>query len=173
MFLFSQHVHRDHISGTSSLKRVVNGLKSVISKKSGADADEYVEDGDEVHFGNRYVVAISTPCQTSSGWMSFLLDDGKAIIVNGFNKLFKLSDGSVILPGHDFDCDVLGDAFMAQFKGSTMEEFVCFLKKTEVNNVTLVENGGIAAACNRKDGAKPFHVRSLRASAKQKWGIFG
>ena len=79
IYAINTHVHEDHISGAAALKSKFKGLKSVVSKASGADADEYIEDGDEIHFGNRYITAIATPGHTS-GCMSFVLDDGKAVI---------------------------------------------------------------------------------------------
>ncbi len=104
----------------------MEGLKSVISRASGAQADEYIEDGDELHFGTRHIIAIETPGHTSHD-MSFLLDDGKAVITgdtllvggcgavlekNGgsawslcdslFHKLFTLPADCVVLPGHEY-----------------------------------------------------------------------
>ena len=102
LYAINTHVHEDHISGSSSLKKKIKGLKSVISRESGADADEYIEDGDEIHFGNRHIVALATPGHTS-GCMSFVLDDGK-VVENGthdellalggmYHKLYTLQHG--------------------------------------------------------------------------------
>lgn len=174
VYVVNSLVHEDFITGVSALKKKVKGLKSVISKESGADADHKINDGDEIHFGHRYVVAISTPSQ-SSGCMSFLLDDNKAIIVNGFTKMHKLLDGGVVLPGHDFDDGGSTDTFVSAFHGKTMDEFVAFLKNTKPKNGGAPCPKKIDAAfeCNMKEGANPFNVRSLRSSAKDKWGVFG
>eukprot|EP01083_Nonionella_stella_P288020 980340_1 len=61
LYAINTHVHEDHMSGTSALKKRVKGLKSVISRSSGADADELIQDGDEIHFDNRHIVALATP----------------------------------------------------------------------------------------------------------------
>ncbi len=45
------HCHADHITGTGLLKKKVLGLKSAISKHSGAAADIQLSDGDRVSFG--------------------------------------------------------------------------------------------------------------------------
>ena len=65
------HCHADHISGTKKLKKKLKGFQSIISKASGARADELIEDGDEIHFGNRHVKCIATPGHTE-GCFSFL-----------------------------------------------------------------------------------------------------
>lgn len=64
VFAVNTHCHADHISGTGVLKRKVKCFESVISKASGAEADELIEDGDEIHFGNRYITALATPGHT-------------------------------------------------------------------------------------------------------------
>jgi sulfur dioxygenase len=66
------HCHADHITGTAKLKKKIKGLRSVISKASGARADEYIDDGDEIHFGNRHVKCLATPGHTE-GCFSFLI----------------------------------------------------------------------------------------------------
>lgn len=201
LFAINTHVHEDHISGTSELKKKIKGLKSVISRESGATADEYISDGDEVHFGNRHITALATPGRTS-GCMSFLLDDGKAVLtgdtllVGGygavlsdgsafsfcdslFHKLFILPDSCVVLPGHDFGGGLHSTigrerALVEEHCGNTMEDFVDFFNsKAAGNNFQLPRDSEIVVACNMKDGAKPFHLHSLRTRVKQRWGIFG
>lgn len=199
LYAINTHVHEDHINGANALKKKIPGLKSVISKASGAEADEYLDDGDEIHFGNRFVTAISTPGHTSH-CMSFLLDDGKAILtgdtlpLNGrglilpnsggsawqlgdsiFNKLFQeLSNECLVLPGHDFGLNKSQIDKEKNFMYSrcrNMEEFVEILHETDVK---LPEDMNTPIACNMKDGAKPFNVRSLRTKSKNtRWGIFG
>lgn len=45
------HCHADHITGTGLLKKKVFGLKSAISKFSGATADILLSEGDNITFG--------------------------------------------------------------------------------------------------------------------------
>lgn len=45
------HCHADHITGTGLLKKNVFGLKSAISKHSGAAADIQLSEGDRITFG--------------------------------------------------------------------------------------------------------------------------
>lgn len=79
VYAINTHMHEDRISGSEELRRRIPGLNSVISATSGAKADLYIDDGDEVHFGNGHVIVIATPGQTP-GCMSFLTDDGKAVL---------------------------------------------------------------------------------------------
>ena len=201
LYAINTHVHEDHISGASTLKKKIKGLKSIISRGSGAAADEYIDDGDEIHFGNRHITALATPGHTSS-CMSFMLDDGKAVLTgdtllvgtcgqvleNGsawslcdslFHKLFTLPGDCVVLPGHDFGGGV-HSTIGAEMKhlvgecGSTMEDFIDYVKHEQhAQRFPAPKDTNITVACNVKDGAKPFHLRSLRTGPKQRWGIFG
>ncbi|XP_073703361.1 persulfide dioxygenase ETHE1, mitochondrial isoform X1 [Garra rufa] len=45
------HCHADHITGTGLLKKKLFGLKSAISKHSGATADIQLSEGDRITFG--------------------------------------------------------------------------------------------------------------------------
>lgn len=64
-------MHADHITGTGYLKQLIPDAKSLISRTSGADADQYLNDGDIVQFGRHRIEAISTPGHTN-GCMTFI-----------------------------------------------------------------------------------------------------
>lgn len=51
-------MHADHITGTGYLKKLIDGVKSVISKTSGADADIHLNDNDVVQFGRHEIKGI-------------------------------------------------------------------------------------------------------------------
>lgn len=54
LFLFlvvNTYCHADHITSTGLMKERVDGLKSAISRFSGAAADIKLSEGDEVKFG--------------------------------------------------------------------------------------------------------------------------
>eukprot|EP00550_Attheya_septentrionalis_P011370 CAMPEP_0198305368 /NCGR_PEP_ID=MMETSP1449-20131203/57870_1 /TAXON_ID=420275 /ORGANISM="Attheya septentrionalis, Strain CCMP2084" /LENGTH=239 /DNA_ID=CAMNT_0044007901 /DNA_START=169 /DNA_END=888 /DNA_ORIENTATION=+ len=119
------HAHADHITGTGLLKQRVPGLKSIISKASGALADETISEGDKVTFGSRYFEARATPGHTA-GCMSYVMDDktfvmtGDALLIQGcgrtdfqggsaetlydsvHSKLFSLPDDCIVYPAHDY-----------------------------------------------------------------------
>lgn len=67
-------MHADHITGTGFLKQLLPGSKSVISRASGALADQYLEHSDIVDFGRHQIRALATPGHTS-GCMTFILEE--------------------------------------------------------------------------------------------------
>lgn len=58
------HVHADHITGTSRLKTLLPGCKSMISRNSGAEADILLESFDQVQFGRHHLAVLPTPGHT-------------------------------------------------------------------------------------------------------------
>lgn len=65
------HMHADHITGTGYLKQLFPDVMSVISRASGAKADQYLDDGDIIRFGRHELKAASTPGHTS-GCMTYI-----------------------------------------------------------------------------------------------------
>eukprot|EP00978_Attheya_sp_CCMP212_P021167 scaffold61530_cov51-Attheya_sp.AAC.2 len=201
VYAVNTHCHEDHISGTGILKKKVKGLRSVISKASKAKADELIRHGDEIHFGDRYITALATPGHTV-GCISFLLDDGKAILtgdtllVKGCGRtdlqgssaetlydsvhdiLFSLPAKTVVFPGHEY-----GDINDERRFSSTIGEEKSknprlSMKKNEkeyldAELINYPKIMDIAWPSNLRDGAKPFFVQSLRTGIKERWGIFG
>jgi len=85
------HVHADHVTGAWLLKRQL-GSEIVVSRSSGADgADRYLEDGDRVTFGDRYLEVRATPGHTH-GCLTFVLDDqsmaftGDCLLIRGSGR---------------------------------------------------------------------------------------
>ena len=90
-FTIETHVHADHVTGASLLKRQL-GAKIALSKDSGAEGgDRYLVDGDSVAFGRHALEARSTPGHTS-GCMSYVLDagtmafTGDALLIRGCGR---------------------------------------------------------------------------------------
>jgi len=125
LFTLETHVHADHVTGASLLKRRL-GSKIALSKASGAEgADRTFEDGELVAFGMRTLEARATPGHTS-GCMSYVLDDrsrvftGDALLIRGCGRtdfqqgsaptlyrsvrdqIFSLPDDCLVYPGHDY-----------------------------------------------------------------------
>lgn len=125
VFGVNTHAHADHITGTHLLKQKVEGLKSVISEASGADADIKINAGDRIFFGSRYIEARATPGHTE-GCFSYVADDksfvmtGDTLLIQGCGRtdfqggsaetlynsvhtqLFSLPDECVVYPAHDY-----------------------------------------------------------------------
>jgi sulfur dioxygenase len=85
------HVHADHVTG-AWLMKVRCGSEIAISTASGAQgADRYLNHGDHVQFGARYVEARATPGHTQ-GCMTFVMDDegaaftGDCLLIRGSGR---------------------------------------------------------------------------------------
>lgn len=124
-YTLETHVHADHVTGASLLKRRF-GSKIAISADSGAEgADRALADGDRVEFGAHALEARATPGHTG-GCMSFVLDGqsmaftGDALLIRGCGRtdfqqgsaprlfrsvrerLFSLPDDCLLYPAHDY-----------------------------------------------------------------------
>ena len=119
------HAHADHITGTGLLKQKVDGLKSIISEASKADADIKINTGDRIAFGSRHIQAKATPGHTE-GCMSYVADDesfvltGDTLLIHGcgrtdfqggsastlydsvHSQLFSLPTTTIVYPAHDY-----------------------------------------------------------------------
>lgn len=119
------HCHADHITSTGLMKKRLAGLKSAISKHSGATADIYLSDGDKITFGKHHLAVRETPGHTD-GCVSLVAGDqsmvftGDALLIRGcgrtdfqqgcakrlynsiHQKIFTLPDQCFVYPAHDY-----------------------------------------------------------------------
>lgn len=119
------HCHADHITSSGLMKKRIAGLKSAISKFSGASADILLSEGDKIHFGKHYLTVRETPGHTD-GCTTFVSADesmaftGDALLIRGcgrtdfqqgcakclydsvHDKIFTLPDDCLIYPAHDY-----------------------------------------------------------------------
>ncbi|HLY47329.1 MAG TPA: MBL fold metallo-hydrolase [Stellaceae bacterium] len=119
------HVHADHVTGASLLKRRT-GSKIMLSAASGAaGADRYLAQDDVVAFGGRRLLVRPTPGHTS-GCLTYVLDDrsmaftGDCLLIRGAGRtdfqegdtaamyrsiheqIFTLPDDCLLYPAHDY-----------------------------------------------------------------------
>ncbi|KAL2084081.1 hypothetical protein ACEWY4_019599 [Coilia grayii] len=119
------HCHADHITGTGLLKKRLFGLKSAISKLSGATADILLSEGDSITFGKHCLTVRETPGHTD-GCVTLVAGDqsmaftGDALLIRGcgrtdfqqgcskrlyesvHGRIFTLPDHCLIYPAHDY-----------------------------------------------------------------------
>jgi sulfur dioxygenase len=119
------HVHADHVTGAWLLREKL-GSRIALSRSSNAEgADRYLEAGERLAFGKRYLEVRATPGHTS-GCTTYVLDDhsmaftGDALFIRGCGRtdfqggdarrlyrsvreqIFSLPDRCLIYPGHDY-----------------------------------------------------------------------
>ena len=124
-YTLDTHVHADHVSG-AWLFKVRLGSEICIAKQSGAEgADRYLEQGERVEFGERYLEVRETPGHTA-GCLTYVLDDesraftGDALLIRGagrtdfqqgdpgmlyrsvHSQIFTLPASCCLYPGHDY-----------------------------------------------------------------------
>lgn len=126
LYGINTHAHADHITGTYILKQKIPTMKSIISKKSNALADIYIENNDIITFGKHSIKVLETPGHTA-GCCSYITNDNKyvftgdTLLINGcgrtdfqggsaeqlydsiYNQLFTLPNTTIIYPGHDYN----------------------------------------------------------------------
>ena len=119
------HVHADHVTGAWLLKQG-HGSAIVVSQASGATgADRYVNHGDRIAFGERYVEVRATPGHTH-GCVTYVLDDesmaftGDCLLIRGSGRtdfqqgdartmyrsvksqILSLPPSCLLYPAHDY-----------------------------------------------------------------------
>ena len=118
------HIHADHITGASKLKKVTN-CSTIMGEHTPADTVEIkVKDEEIIKIDQIKIKAMYTPGHTSDSY-SFLMDkylfSGDTLLINGtgrtdfqngsskdaynslFNRLLKLPDDTLLYPGHDYN----------------------------------------------------------------------
>jgi glyoxylase-like metal-dependent hydrolase (beta-lactamase superfamily II)/rhodanese-related sulfurtransferase len=85
------HVHADHVTGAWLLKERC-GSQAMVARASGAEgADRYLQHGDRVAFGGRFLVVRATPGHTA-GCVTYVLDDetmaftGDCLLIRGSGR---------------------------------------------------------------------------------------
>src|SRR5262249_6915290 len=119
------HIHADHVTGASLLKRRT-GSRIMVSAASGAvGADRYLSQDDVVQFGGRRLLVRTTPGHTN-GCLTYVLDDrsmaftGDCLMIRGAGRtdfqegdtaamyrsiheqIFTLPDDCLLYPAHDY-----------------------------------------------------------------------
>lgn len=124
LYAIETHAHADHITSAGKI-REITGAKLVYGEISGIEAiDIPLKDGDCIPLGHYEIKAISTPGHTNgctSYFCNGMLFSGDTLLIRGCGrtdfqfgdpghlydsitqKLFVLSDDTIIYPGHDYN----------------------------------------------------------------------
>ena len=170
------HVHADHVTASGQLRQKV-GAKTAVSSLCGADsADIQIQDGDVFEFGaDESIKVIATPGHTP-GSTSFLWRDrvftGDALLVDGCGRadfqggsaeaqydsitqrLFTLSDDTIVYPGHDYKGRWISNIAQertsnSRLAGKTKTEFVEIMHNLNLPKPKLID---MAVPANRYCG---------------------
>ncbi|OEL29336.1 Persulfide dioxygenase ETHE1-like protein, mitochondrial [Dichanthelium oligosanthes] len=151
VYAMNTHVHADHVTGTGLIKTKLPGVKSVISRVSGAKADHFVDHGDKIHFGNLFLEVRATPGHTA-GCVTYITGDaegqpsprmaftGDALIIRACGRtdfqIFTLPRDTLLYPSHDYK----------GFTVTTVEEEVAYnarLTKDKETFKAIMDNLGL------------------------------
>ncbi|MDP7037710.1 MAG: MBL fold metallo-hydrolase [Myxococcota bacterium] len=124
-FILETHIHADHITGAHELAQETSALCAVAACSGAQGADQWLEEGDTICFGQHHLEARCTPGHTA-GCLTYVLDNqrmaftGDTLMVRGcgrtdfqegsaaqlydsvHKKIFPLPDDCLIYPAHDY-----------------------------------------------------------------------
>ena len=123
LYAIETHAHADHITSAGKIRETV-GAKLVYGESSGIEAiDIPLKNGETINLGHYQIKAVSTPGHTN-GCTSYFVDgnlfSGDTLLIRGCGrtdfqhgdpgqlydsitqKLFVLSDETVVYPAHDY-----------------------------------------------------------------------
>ncbi len=175
-FSLETHIHADHITASGRLRQSLHCQTGVSQHCDSKLADIQIKECDRFQLGvNETVTAISTPGHTI-GSMSFFWRDkvftGDSLLINGCGrtdfqggdagqlfdsitqKLFKLTDETLVYPGHDykgFRVSSIGQEKILnpRLAGKSRDEFIIMMNNLNLPKPKLID---IAVPANRYCG---------------------
>ena len=159
------HIHADHITGASKLKKVTN-CSTIMGEHTPADAVEVkVKDEEIIKIDQIEIKAMYTPGHTSDSY-SFLMDkylfSGDTLLINGtgrtdfqngsskdaynsiFNRLLKLPEDTILYPGHDYngkESSTIGNEkkFNPRLQVKNVDEYVELMSNLNLAKPELID----------------------------------
>ncbi|HWH46621.1 MAG TPA: MBL fold metallo-hydrolase [Burkholderiales bacterium] len=119
------HVHADHVTGASILKRQFGSAIALAQNSGATGADRYLAQGDTIEFGMRHLQVRATPGHTN-GCLTYVLDDesmaftGDCLLIRGSGRtdfqhgdphalyrsvhtqILTLPQNCLLYPAHDY-----------------------------------------------------------------------
>jgi sulfur dioxygenase len=158
-YCLETHIHADHITGTAKLREMTGCLGIVPDKAQASCADQYIKDGEILQLASITIQAIATPGHTDSH-MAYLVNQdrvltGDALFIRGCGrtdfqsgdagtlfdsvtqKLFTLSDETLVYPGHDYrgqTVSTIGEEkrWNPRFVGRDRQNFIEFMASLDL-----------------------------------------
>lgn len=177
-YLLETHVHADHVTGISELKKHFPEAKSVVHQEGGTVCNDIdSKDGDELKVGDITIKVLSTPGHTNgcvsfytegmvfTGDSLFIRGTGRTDFQNGSpeklydgitQKLFVLPNETIVYPGHDYNgllFSTIGEEkqFNPRLANKTREEFAEIMKNLNLPHPKKIQE---AVPANLKCGNK-------------------
>jgi glyoxylase-like metal-dependent hydrolase (beta-lactamase superfamily II) len=180
-YTIETHIHADHVSGAARL-REATGCRCALPAKSGAEqVDLAVREGAPIAVGGLRLEPLYTPGHTDDHH-SYLLEapdgarvfTGDALMIDGcgrtdfqngdsatlyrsvHDKLFSLSDETLVYPGHDYQQRRVSSIGQEKARnprlggGKTLEDFVAIMAALNLPHPKMMD---IAIPANRECGA--------------------
>ena len=163
--IIDTHIHADHITGATKLKQITN-CSTIMGEHTPADAVEIkVKDDEIIKIDQIEIKAMYTPGHTSDSY-SFLMENylfsGDTLLINGtgrtdfqngsskdaynsiFNRLLKLSDETILYPGHDYngkESSTIGNEkkFNPRLQVKNVDEYVELMSNLNLAKPQLID----------------------------------
>jgi glyoxylase-like metal-dependent hydrolase (beta-lactamase superfamily II)/rhodanese-related sulfurtransferase len=185
MYVLDTHIHADHVTGAGEIRKRTHA-KTGVSQKAQVDCvDLPLEDGQELHLGDKKIKVIATPGHTNtclSFYFEGMVFTGDALLIRGtgrtdfqqgsseslyhsiHEKLFKLPDDTKVYPGHDYRGQTsstieLEKKFNSRIGGGkTKDEFKKTMSELKLANPQKIHEAVPAnLACGKTNDERTLH----------------
>ncbi len=165
-YLLETHIHADHITGAGDLRKHFDAKVLVHKNSDSKCADQLLNNGDVIHLGSENIKVLYTPGHTNTD-ISYVIDSavftGDTLLIRGSGrtdfqsgnagdaydsitqKLFILSDSTLVYPGHDyngFTVSTIGEEKQYNPRignGKTRKEYIEIMENMDLPRPKMIE----------------------------------